>query len=71
MKDDKERLITLPEAATLYGFEHRYLGNLARNGRLKAQKLGSFWVTTPLDMEIYIRSRKKRGVFRADIQIDQ
>jgi hypothetical protein len=38
--DDKARLISLTEAAELYGFSHRYFGNLARKGRLKAQKVG-------------------------------
>ena len=68
--DDKTRLISLPDAAAIYGFDQRYLATLARKGRLKAQKVGDVWVTTPLDMESYIRSRQKRGVFREDIQID-
>ena len=68
---DKTRLISLPEAATLYGFNARYLGNLARKGRLKAQKVGDVWVTTPQDVEEYIVSRQQRGVFRDDIQIDK
>ena len=68
--DDKTRLISLPEAAELYGFNHRYLGNLARKGRLKAQKVGDVWITTPQDVEIYIASRHKRGAYRDDIQLD-
>ena len=68
--DDKTRLISLPEAAELYGFDQRYLAALARKGRLKAQKVGDLWVTTPEDVEGYIRSRKKRGVYRDDIQVD-
>lgn len=67
---DKTRLIPLPEAAKIYGFEQRYLTSLARRGRLKARKLGIIWVTTPADMEEYIRSRQKRGAFREDIQVD-
>ena len=68
--DDKTRLISLPEAAELYGFNHRYLGNLARKGRLKAQKVGDVWITTPQDVENYIASRHKRGAYRGDIQLD-
>ena len=68
--DDKSRLISLPEAAELYGFNPRYLGELARKGRLEAQKLGGIWITTPGDIEEYIRSRKKMGVYRDDIQVD-
>ncbi|GAB4161489.1 MAG: hypothetical protein Fur0021_34670 [Candidatus Promineifilaceae bacterium] len=65
---DKNRLISLAEAAELYGFSQDYLGELARRGRLEAQKVGKFWVTTPQDVEDFIRSRKTRGAFRDDIQ---
>jgi hypothetical protein len=68
--DDKTRLISLPEAAELYGFDQRYLAKLARKGRLQARKIGDLWVTTPADMEVYIRSRQKRGAYRNDIAID-
>lgn len=68
--DDKVRLISLPEAAELYGFNAQYLSRLAKKGRLKAQKLADRWITTPQDMEDYIRSREKRGVYRDDIQVD-
>ena len=67
---DKDRLISLPEAGEQYGFSPDYLRNLAQRGRLKAQKIGTSWVTTPRDVETYIRSRKRRGTFRTDIQID-
>ena len=64
------RLISLSEAAALYGFSHNYLRNLARKGRLKAQKIAGAWLTTPKDVEEFIQSRKERGVFRDDIQLD-
>jgi hypothetical protein len=67
--NDKTRLISLPEAAELYGFNADYLGQLARRGRLKAQKVGNSWVTTPKDIEEFIQSRRKRGIFRDDIQL--
>lgn len=67
---DKSRLISLAEAAETYGFSQDYLGNLARKGRLKAQKVGSMWVTTPANIEAYIQSRQERGVYRDDIQLD-
>ncbi len=69
-QNDKTRLISLSEAAELYGFSVNYLGNLVRKGRLNAQKVGNYWVTTPTDVEDFIRSRKNRGVFREDIQSD-
>jgi hypothetical protein len=66
--DDKSRLISLAEAAQLYGFSRYYLSNLAKKGRLKAQKIGGAWVTTPNDLEEYIRSREEKGAYRDDIQ---
>ncbi len=68
--DDKTRLISLADAAAMYGFSRVYLSELAKKGRLKAQKLGNSWVTSPADMEDYIRSRQKRGVYRDDIELD-
>jgi hypothetical protein len=68
--DDKDRLISLAESAEIYGFNAKYLGNLAKRGRLKAQKVGNSWVTTPKDLEDFIASRQKRGLYRDDIQID-
>ena len=66
--DDKTRLISLPEAAELYGFNSVYLNELARKGRLKAEKIGGIWLTTPQDLEDYIDSRQKRGAYRDDIK---
>jgi hypothetical protein len=66
--NDKTRLISLSEAAELYGFNPDYLGQLARRGRLKAQKIGNSWATTPQAIEDFIASRQKRGSFRKDIQ---
>ena len=68
--DDKTRLISLAEASEMYGFSHAYLRRLAEKGRLKAFKVARNWVTTPLDMEEYIRSREKRGSYRNDIKLD-
>ena len=69
-RGEKDRLISLSEAAAIYGFSSQYLSHLAKRGRLRAQKVGNSWVTTPANMEDYIRSRKKRGIYRNDIQID-
>lgn len=68
--EDKERLISLPEAAEIYGFHPEYLGNLARKGRLRAQKVGGRWITTPKWVEEFIRSRQQKGAFRDDIKLD-
>lgn len=66
-QEDKTRLISLPEASKLYGISHSYLRSIAKNGRLQAQKVGNSWVTTPNDVEEYIASRKRRGVYRTDL----
>lgn len=66
--DDKTRLISLPEAAEMYGFNAQYLSQLAKKGRLQAQKIGGVWLTTPQSIEDYIDSRQKRGAYRKDIQ---
>jgi hypothetical protein len=68
--DDKTRLISLAEASEIYGLSRVYLTQLAQKGRLKAQKIANAWVTTPLNVEEYIRSRQKRGAYRDDIQLD-
>ena len=65
--EDKTRLISLTEASEIYGFNSDYLGQLARKGRLNAQKVGSMWVTTPQNIEAFIDSRQKRGRFRDDV----
>jgi hypothetical protein len=69
--DGKNRLISLADASALYGFRQVYLATLARRGRLRAQKLGSIWVTTPTDMETFIGSRRKVGAYRDDIQVNE
>jgi hypothetical protein len=65
---DKEELISLAEAARRYGFDQKYLSNLARRGRLKAVKIARNWLTTPANVEEYIRSRQQRGRYRDDIE---
>ena len=67
---DKSRLISLPEAANLYGFNAKYLAQLAKKGRLEAKKIGGIWLTTPENVETYISSRQKRGAYRDDISVD-
>lgn len=64
------QLISLADASAQYGFSQAYLATLARKGRLRAQKLGSIWVTTTADVEEYISSRKRVGVYRDDIGVD-
>jgi excisionase family DNA binding protein len=63
-----DALISLSEAAALYGFDQDYLRQLVHRQRLRAKKVGRDWLTTRQDMEDYIASRKKTGVYRGDIK---
>jgi len=69
--DDKHRLLSLVDAAEEYGFSRHFLAELAKKGRLGAQKIGNMWLTTPHNMEVYIASRQHRGAYRDDIQIEE
>jgi hypothetical protein len=69
-QNDKNRLISLAEAAEIYGYNPNYLRNLALRGRLVARKIGNSWATTPAAMEHYIENRQKKGAYRGDIQAD-
>ena len=67
---DKTNLISMPEAAEIYGFNADYLARLVRQRKIKGRKIGGVWVATQFDIEDFIRTRKRRGVYRADIQLD-
>ena len=57
----EERWITLNEAAADSGFSHTQLRLLARQGRLRAQKIGRDWFTTAEAVAEYARSPEKRS----------
>jgi excisionase family DNA binding protein len=50
-------LISLQEAAKYAGLSKHSLLTYARNGRLKAKKIGSQWTTTRAAIDEYLRSR--------------
>jgi hypothetical protein len=68
-EEDKNRLITMAEAAEIYGLTPQYLSRLAKKGRLRATLFGHSYVTTPADMEEFLLSREKKGFFREDIKL--
>ena len=70
MDDPKQKLISLSQAAKRYGLTADYLRQIAIKGRLKAYKIGNSWVTTPADVEAYIESRQKIGVFKEELSTD-
>ena len=51
-------LISLAEAAMLAGVTPKYLRDIAKNGRLRARKIGRNWATTKAAVEQYLNSRK-------------
>ena len=51
-------LISLSQAAEISGLTPRYLQGIAKNGRLKAKRVGSQWVTTKAAVEEYLNTRK-------------
>lgn len=64
MAKKKDDLMTLSQAAKSYGYSNDYLRRLAEKGRLGARKLGRNWLTTSEEMETFIGSREKRGVYK-------
>ncbi len=68
---DMDSLISLADAASIYGFTPDHLRHLAQKKRLEAQKIGGVWLTTRANVEEYIESRQRRGAYRADITPEQ
>src|SRR4030043_321233 len=54
-----EKYISLGEAAKVYGCTQRHLSLVARQGKLKAKKLGRNWVTTFGWLKEYVEAVKK------------
>ncbi|HLQ27295.1 MAG TPA: helix-turn-helix domain-containing protein [Acidiferrobacterales bacterium] len=67
-KPKPDEMITLTQAADLYGFKAGYLRQLCYRGRLKCKMFGTQWTTTPEEMEKFIKSRLVRGIYRKDIK---
>jgi len=58
---DREELISLSEAAAISGLSLKHLGLLARQGKLRARKIGRNWVTTKKAVAEYLRDSEKRS----------
>lgn len=63
-KKKNKELLTLSQVAKAYGYSGDYLRRLAEKGRLRAHKLGRNWLTTADDMETFLESRERRGVYK-------
>lgn len=55
-------LISLQQAAEYAGLAKRSLHNYAKNGRLKAKKIGIYWVTTRAAVDEYLTSRSIENI---------
>ena len=58
--EDKDRLISLAEAAERSGLAHSTLRQYAWKGKLNARKIGRDWLTTMADVEEYLENRQRR-----------
>ena len=58
---EDERLISLTEAAALFGLSRSQLRLLAKQGRLRATKVGKSWVTTPKAVADYMANPEMRS----------
>ena len=56
-----DELISLSEAATYSGLTHTFLRKLAGWGKLEAQKIGPYWVTTRAAVDKYLQGRSPVG----------
>ena len=55
-------LITLQEAAEYAGLTKGTLHEYAKRGRLKAKKIGLYWVTTRIAIDEYLASRSLENI---------
>jgi excisionase family DNA binding protein len=55
-------LITLQDAAEYAGLTYKTLLTYARNGRLKAKRMGWIWVTTRAAIDEYLTSRDLNSI---------
>lgn len=67
-KKSKTDLLTLSQAGKQFGFSSDYFRRLAEKGRLRARKIGHIWLTTADDVEVFLASREKRGVYKKRIK---
>ena len=61
MSDSDTTWITLAQAAEISGLSHSHLRLLARQGKIKSQKLGRDWLTTEDAVRAYMATDRKPG----------
>lgn len=60
-EDTAKRFISLAEAAELFGLSHSHLRKLAREGKIRAQQVGHYWVTTEEAVREYLAQDRRPG----------
>jgi hypothetical protein len=60
----KDEWITTAEAVILSGYHIEHLRELARDGKIKAQKWGREWQVSRVSLLAYIRKAEKLGAKR-------
>lgn len=58
---DGDELLSLSEAAAISGMTRQHLALLARQGKLRAQRVGRGWITTRAAVEEYMGDAAKRS----------
>lgn len=56
-----DELLTTKEAAARSGLHFRHLGNLARQGKIAAQKVGVNWLIKASSLAAYTSAPRKTG----------
>ena len=57
---ERERLISLKEAAARSGLSHSHLRLLARTGKIRARRMGRDWFTTEEAVAAYLKEQPSR-----------
>ena len=56
-----ERLMSLAEAAELFGLSHSHLRKLVREGKIWGKQVGRYWVTTEEAVAEYLAQDRRPG----------
>lgn len=56
-----ERLMSLAEAAELFGLSHSHLRKLVREGKIWGKRVGRYWVTTEEAVAEYLAQDRRPG----------
>ncbi len=58
---DPEKLVSIGQVAHEFGYHPKYMSKLAAEGKIKAWRIGSFWVTTREAIKSYVQTNPQPG----------